>query len=279
MNKKMKKSIIIGMVFLIGLSAFSQSREKIKGDRAVVTVSKDLDKKINAVEVADNITVSISRGNKNSYDLTTDGNLVDVVEFVVLNDVLKIFTSKKISSYKKLEVNLKVIEIHRIILKDDAFVKTDRKMSFDKILIDGNNSSKFDMEIETNDIQINMYKNSGGKINLKAKNLQIDMKDRSDLKGKINTDNLKVSLKNKSELTLSGGSKHSDFRLENYASLEAKRMDSRTAVLFSSNTSDVNLKVSKKLEITSEGRSKIYVYGKPDIQLKGLTDKSKIIKK
>lgn len=267
------------MVFFVASLGFSQSGEKIKGNRAVVTVSKDLDKKFNAVEVADNITVFISQENKNSYVLNTDENLVDVVEFLVINDVLKIFTSKKISSYKKLEVNLKVIEINRIILKDDALVKTDRKMSFDKILIDGNDSSKFDLEIETNDIQINMYKNAGGKIGLKAKNFQIEMKDRTDLKGKINTDNLKVSLKDRAQLTLSGDSNHSDFRLENSSAMDAKKMDSKTAVLFSSNTSDVNLKVSKKLEITSEGKSKIYVYGKPEIQLKGLTDKSKIIKK
>lgn len=56
-------------------------------------------------------------------------------------------------------------------------------------------------------------------------------------------------------------------------------MDSRTAALFSSNNSDVYLRVSRKLEVTSEERSKIYVYGKADIQLKGFTDKSKIIKK
>lgn len=168
-----------------------------KISRVLVTQSKALEKNFNALEIADNITVSISRGYKNSYVLNTDENLVEEVQFVVLNVVLKIFTSKKISNFKKLEVNLKVIGIDRIILRDDAFVKTDRKQSFYKILIDGTNSSKFDLELETNDIQINMYKNAGGKIRLKAKNLQIEMMDRSDLKGKINTGNLKVSLKDR----------------------------------------------------------------------------------
>ena len=275
----MKKSIILLLVFLIGSIGYSQSKDKIKGNKEVVEISNDLDKKFNTLEIADNITVSISRGNKNSYVLIADENLVEEVQFMVINNVLKIFTSKKISSFKKLEVNLKVIGIDHIILRDDAVVKTDKKLSFDKILIDGNNSSKFDMEIETNDIQINMDKNADGKIKLKAKNLQIEMKDRTDLKGKINTDNLKVSLKNKAQLTLSGHSKHSDFRLENSADLDAKKMDSGTAVLFSSNTSDVYIRVSRKLEVTSDGRSKIYVYGKADVQLKGFADKSKIIKK
>jgi hypothetical protein len=204
---------------------------------------------------------------------------VEEVQFVVLNNVLKIFTSKKISSFKKLEVNLKVSGIDHIILRDDAIVKTDKKLSLDKILIDGNDSSKFELEIETNDIQINMDKNAGGKIKLKAKNFQIDMKDRTDLKGKINTDNLKASLKNRAQLTLSGDSKNSEFRLEDSADLDAKKMDSRTAVLFSSNNSDVYIRVSRKLEVTSDGKSKIYVYGKADVQLTGFTDKSKIIKK
>jgi hypothetical protein len=275
----MKKSIIIVLVLFIGSMVYSQSKDKIKGNRDVVSIAMDLDKNFNAVEIDDNITVSLSQGNKNSYILTTDKNLVDEVQFVVVNDVLKIFTSKKISSFKELEVNLKVMGIDQIILRDDAVVKSDRSLSFDKILIDGNNSSKFDVELEANELQIKMYENAGGKMDLKAKNLQIEMKDRTDLKGKINTDNLKISLKNRAQITLSGDSKNSDFRLENSAELDAKKMDSGTAVLFSSNTSDIYIRASKKLEVTAEGRSKIYVYGKADIQLKNFTDKSKIIKK
>jgi len=275
----MKNSIIILLIFFIGSIGYSQSKDKIKGNREVVSETKDLDKKFNALEIADNITVSISRGNKNSYVLNTDENLVEEVQFVVLNNVLKIFTSKKISNFKKLEVDLKVIEIDRIILRDDAIVKTDKKLSLDKILIDGNDSSKFELELEATAVQIKMYKNAGGKINIKAKNLQLEMKDRTDLKGKINTDNLKASLKNRAQLTLSGDSKNSEFRLEDSADLDAKKMDSRTAVLFSSNNSDVYIRVSRKLEVTSDGKSKIYVYGKADVQLTGFTDKSKIIKK
>lgn len=244
-----------------------------------MTESKDLDKKFNALEVSDNITVSISTGNKNTYVLKTDANLVDEVQFIVINNVLKISTSKKISNFKELEVNLQVVEINRIILKDDAIVKTDKTLKCDYILVDANNSSKFDLEIEADDIQVNMYKNSYGKISFEAKNLQLEMNDRTDLKGKIDTDKLKVILKNKAELTLSGDSKDSEFRLENSADLDAKKMDSRNAVLFSSNSSDVYLKVSRNLDVTSDGKSKIYVYGKGDVHLKGFTDKSQIIKK
>jgi len=275
----MKKSIIILLVFFIGSIGYSQSKNKIKGNREVVSISMDLDKKFNSLEIDDNITVFLSQGNKNSYVLTIDDNLVDEVQFLVVNNVLKIFTSKKISSFKKLEVNLKVSGIDQIILKDDAIIKSDRKLSFENILIDGNNSSKFDMELEADDVQIKMYKNAGGKIDIKAKNLQIEMKDRTDFKAKINTDNLKATLKNRAQLTLSGDSKNSEFRLEDSADLDAKKMDSRTAVLFSSNNSDVNIRASRKLEVTSEGKSKIYVYGKADVQLTGFTDKSKIIKK
>ncbi len=275
----MKKSIIILLVLFIGSIGYSQSKNKIKGSREVVAISMDLDKKFNALEIDDNITVFLSQGNKNSYVLTIDDNLVDEVQFLVVNNVLKIFTSKKISSFKKLEVTLKVSGIDQIILKDDAIIKSDRKLSFDNILIDGNNSSKFDLELEATAVQIKMYKNAGGKINIKAKNLQLEMKDRTDLKGKINTDNLKASLKNRAQLTLSGDSKNSEFRLEDSADLDAKKMDSRTAVLFSSNNSDVYIRVSRKLEVTSDGKSKIYVYGKADVQLTGFTDKSKIIKK
>ena len=63
----MKKSIIILLVLFIGAIGYSQSKNKIKGSREVVAISMDLDKKFNALEIDDNITVFLSQGNKNSY--------------------------------------------------------------------------------------------------------------------------------------------------------------------------------------------------------------------
>jgi hypothetical protein len=57
----MKKSIIILLVFFMGSIGYSQSKDKIKGNREVVSESKDLDKKFNSEEITDKITVSISR--------------------------------------------------------------------------------------------------------------------------------------------------------------------------------------------------------------------------
>ena len=42
---------------------------------------------------------------------------------------------------------------------------------------------------------------------------------------------------------------------------------------------DVYVYAGKDLELFAEGKSNIYVYGDPKIEVKGLTDKSKIIKK
>lgn len=105
------------------------------------------------------------------------------------------------------------------------------------------------------------------------------MKNRSDLKAKFDTPNLKVNLENSADLKLDGSSNHAEYNLKDSSNLNAKKLKSQTAILNSKNRSDIHVDASKQIEIDAEGKSKIYVYGNPEINVKGLTDKSRIIKR
>ena len=255
------------------------SQEKIKGDREVVSVTKNLDQNFKTLDVTDNISVILNSGKANSYTLTADQNLQEIVEFVIENNVLRISTSAKITRNKKLEVNLTVKNLERITLKDDASIKTSKKLKTDRILIDADNSSKFDLDLDAKEIQVQMLEKASGKIDVKANDLQIEMNDRTSFNGSLNVNSVMVALNDKADLKLRGKSKNSSFNLKRSSEVDARRLNSNTAVIESSNTTEISLKVSRKLEINAADKSKVYVYGNPDIQLKGLTNKAHVIKK
>lgn len=245
----------------------------------MVSVTQSLNQNFKALEIADNISVILISGNANSYILTADQNLQDIVKFVIDNNVLRISTSTKITRNKKLEVNLTVKDLERISLKDDARLKTAKKLKIDKILIDADNSSKFDLDLDAKEIMIRMHEKTSGKIDLKAKDLQLEMNDRANFKGKLNVNTLMASINDRSDLDLRGKSGRSFFNLKKSADVDAKNLKSTTAVIESSNTSEISLRVSRKLEINAADKSQVIVYGKPDIELKGFTDKSRVIKR
>ncbi len=265
-------------IFLANISV-AQKMEKIKGDKEVISVTNSIDEEFSTLEINDNVKVTIAQSNKNSYVLTTDQNLAEVVSFDVQNGVLKIHTTAKITGSKKLEVFLSVKGISSIILNDDAELETQGTLESDIFSLTGNQSTKFDLDIESKNANIILTKNSGGKIDLKSKDVTVNISDRSDLKGKMDADNLSAQLSKSAQMVMDGKVNNATFSLKNSADLKAKKMKTGTAILNASNNTDIFLHATKDLVIDAEGKSKVFVYGNPKIEVRGLTDHSRIIKK
>tara|TARA_R100000935_G_scaffold50690_1_gene76739 strand:+ start:2493 stop:3320 length:828 start_codon:yes stop_codon:yes gene_type:complete len=272
---------LICFIILASLSftVYAQKMETIRGDREVVSISKSIDQDFSALEINDNLKVTLIQSKKNSYILTTDKNLVEAVSIEVNNGILRLHNTTKIVNSKKLEIILNVKEISKIILNDDAELKTLKTLSLNLLSLTGNHSSKFDLDIESKNINIVLNKNSGGKINAKSKEVTMNITDRSDLKGKLNTHNLTAHLSKSAQLDMDGKVNNADFNLKNAAELKGKKMKIGTAILNASNKTDIYIHATKNLVIDAEGKSKVYVYGNPKIDLKGLTNSSRIIKK
>jgi len=275
----MKK--VLSLIVFLGLmtACMAQKPEKIKGDKDVVSVTNSIDKEFHVLEVNNNLKVTIAQSNRNSYVLTTDKNLAEVVSFDVLNGVLKIHTTAKITGSKKLEVFLSVKEITELILNDDAEVESQGELSSEMFSLLGKESSKFDLDLKTEDISIILSKNSGGKLKLKSKNVTVNLGDRSDLKGKLDADNLTVQLSKSAQMDMDGKVNTAIFNLKGSADLKGKKLKANTATLNAANNTDIYVHATKELVIDAKGKSKVYVYGNPKIEVKGLTDKSRIIKK
>ncbi|SHJ84640.1 Putative auto-transporter adhesin, head GIN domain [Arenibacter nanhaiticus] len=276
------KVIILFLMVLIGFpnDILAQKRDKIKGDKEVISISEEIKDQFEKIEVADNITVILQHGSRNSYILTTDQNLVAEVDVRVEGDVLKIFTKSKIVNSKKLEIYLSVKNLNFLIVKDNAFVKNSKKIALENLHISLRNSSKVDLKLEVkHNTEINMSDNTGGKLSFSSHDVLINMKNRTDLKAKLNCKKLAVTLEKSAGLKLNGDADNATYTIEGSSNLDAKKMKTRYASLDSKNRTDIYINASKNIEITAAGKSTIFVYGNPNIKIVGFTDSSKIIKK
>lgn len=276
---KTRVSFIVMILMIFPLLVMPQNR-KAKGNKEVVSITKDLKENIEKVEISDNLNVEIQKSGRNSYVLTTDENLADLVVIRVQGNTLKIHTRTKIVKSKKLEVFLKLGKLNEIILNDDAELKLTDNFNSENMRVVLNHKSQLEMDqqVEEN-IEILLADKSSAKLDLQSKNVVINSKGNSSLKAKIDVKDLKMMLDKSADAKMEGKVDHVNFNLEDRSNLNAKKLKANTAVLISKNKADIYVQASKSIEIDAEGKSKIYVYGNPDIKIKGFTDKSRIIKK
>lgn len=275
----MKKNTIFLLLVLVSLSLTAQKKPSIKGNKLVSEISRVIPEKFNALEVDDGLEITLEQGSDSRYHLITDDNLVDIVKISVRDSILHIYTTHKINSSKKLEISLTVAALEHIILKNDAKVKGKGRLDSDRMYLSAYNSSGFDLDLKADDITVSMHRNSGGKLKCHSENLTINMNDRSDLKANASVDIIRVTLNKSAQLNLDGDGEYGAFNLKDSSELDARGMKVQAADLYTSNTSDVYVHARKNLELYAQGKSNIYVYGNPQVDVKGLTDKSKIIKK
>lgn len=275
----MKKHIIFFCAAFGFLSLAAQKKEKISGNKEVALLMQDIQGNFNALEVNDDLEVSIRQGGNNSYTLNADSNLHTVVQFVVIDSILKVYTTEKITSSKKLEIDLTVKGLEHLIIKHGSKVNTSGTLHADRFYLNGYNGSRFELDIEAADVTVALHRDSGGKLMTDSENTTIVMNDRTDLKASVIANKLRVTLNNTADLVLSGDAEYAAFSLKKSSKIDGKKMNVESADLYTSNNSDVYVNASRNLEVYAQGKSNVYVYGDPNLEIKGLTDKSKIIKK
>jgi len=275
----MKKTIGLLLAITLTTSSFAQKKPKIKGNKEVVTTTHTIATGFNALEVDDALELVLVQGSQNLYTLTTDQNLQDIIQVTVKDSILKIYSTNKITSSKKLEINLNFINLEHITLKNDAKIEGQGKFESSVMYINAYNSSRFELDIKAEEVIVTMQRNAGGKLKVRSTNTTIAMNDRTDLKASIVADKTTVTLTKSAQLYLEGDSEIVAFNLKDSAELNARKLKASSADLYTSNSSDVYVYAGKNLELYAQGKSTIYVYGDPKMEIKGLTDKSRIIKK
>ena len=178
-----------------------------------------------------------------------------------------------------MEIGLTFINLEHITLKNDAEVEGEGRLESDVMYLNAYNSSKFDLDFRAEEVVVTLQRNAGGKLKARSTNTTIVMNDRTDLKASITADKTTVTLTKSAQLNLRGDSDMVAFNLKDKSELDARKMKASSADLYTSNNTDVYVYAGKNLELYAKGKSNIYVYGDPKIEVKGLTDKSKIIKK
>jgi len=272
------KLLLVVIFCLTMLPVAAQKKAKIKGSKIVVDVFENLDA-FNEIEINDGLEVSLMQTNANGYSLKIDSNLVDVVKFKVMDSVLKIYQTHRITSSKKLELAVTFQNLNKMTLRNGAKIEGQNKFILDSLAMTVSDNSNFELDVESQQTTIILNGSSKGKLQIKSNEVKITLNDNAFLRGSLSIEDLDLTLNERSDINVEGDVINMNLITTGSTDIKAKNLKTTNASLQASNSSDIYLYVSKELGIYAKGKSNIYVYGTPHITVDGLNDKSQIIKK
>ena len=275
----MKKYTLLLLLSIFSIVSFAQKKEKIKGNKNVTTVTNGFEEGFTAIEISDNLKVTLTRSLLNSYTLTTDENLHKVIKFTVNEGLLRVYTTSNIVSSKKLDLTLSLNNLESILLKDDAELKNDKAFDSNTIAINAQNSSKFEIELKANQATITMLNDAKGKLKLHADKTTITMGDKTNLDAEVNSDATNASLSRSANLKLDGNSDKVTFNTIDSSELDARRLKVSSADVNTTDKSELHIDARKNLAIEAKDKSKIFVYSEPRIDIKKFADRAEIIRR
>lgn len=275
----MKQIITLALCGILTISCAAQKKPKIKGDKNVVDITEAIDQGFNKIEIDGAFEVDLLPAAKPFYRIETDFNLSRVIQFKVEDSVLKIYTDYNITSSRKLKIELSASNIEAITLKNDAKIESKRKLESKKMVLTANESSRFDLDIEADSIAVNIVKNAGGKLKLAGKTTDIKMNGRTDLKVRNSSDKLVISIADNGDLDIEGNSDSGKYNLADGSQLKAKKLRVNKVSINLSDRAFAEIFVAKNLEVYAKDKSKIELWGTPEIDVKGLLNDAEIEKK
>ncbi len=271
----MKKFLVL-LLCLTTAIAYSQRKPKIKGNKAVTDVREELPP-FHAIELDDDLTITLQRSANSGYRITADDNLIDVLKFAVEDSTLVVSSFYKITGKKKLEITIDYNDLRSITMQDGR-IEMEDLLSTDELRVNLFGSSKLQLNASAPVMLINMEGNSSGDFNLDSDSLNITLRDRSTSKIYTAGGNTTLNMFKNAAAQMEGTTNILTLHMYENSDLKADIFEAATVMATLEDSPAARVYAFKDLTLSSRGSSKTYLYGNPKITISEFLDTSELHK-
>lgn len=276
----MKKFSFTILAVLFTVVAFAQKKERIRGSKNVTVTQKEIPI-FETIEVEDNIEVYLIKGTSQSMEIEADDNLHEVIKTEVTATTLRVFTSKEISSYKKLIVRITYIDaLKQILARHEAVVYATQELELDSVTVKNLDFSRSYLNVKAKNFVLTMNDKSKAEINVKSDNTTIELSKYADLKALIASPAVKIDMYQKTTAAIEGDANTAQIRVDNTAVLTAKKFAVKNLELTAESYTKCSVMITETLALSASGKTEVDLYGTPEnVTMKKFADSAVITKK
>lgn len=275
----MKKYTAILLLLLSTTLLFAQKKEKIKGSKTVTVEQR----KVGAFEsltVEDNLEVYLERGERTELKIEADENLHDIISLDLSDNLLRIYTTKQATNYKKLIVRVTYTnDLNMVTSKNETTVNAIQEILVNDLTLKAHDASKLFLNVNAKNFVLQSDDKSKTELNLKSENTTIELSKNASLKALVTTTDLKVDMYQKSDATIEGDAANAIIRLDNNSSLTGNKLTIKNVDVTTESYSNCSVNAVTTVIIDAANKSEIQLVGAPKIEIRKFADEAKLIKK
>jgi hypothetical protein len=275
----MKKVLLIVTLLIATNITFAQKKEKIKGSK-IVTIEKKKIENFNAIEVSDELEITLIKGTECGLEIEADDNLHEAIAIEIVDGAMKIATTKEISSAKKVSIRITYTDSFKsVTTKNESSIIALSEIELAGIEFKSFDNSKLFLNAKVGSFKLQMNDKSYAEINLKSDESTISLSKSAKLKALIASISLSIDMYQKTTATVEGDTEKLKLRLDNNANFIGNNLTSKEAEISSESYTNASINALNTLKIAASGKSEIVIYGEPKIEVEKFSDSATLQKK
>ena len=275
----MKKNTALLLLLLVTTLTFGQRREKIKGSKIVTTSVKEVGE-FDGIEADDNLEVYLERGEKNEIKIEADDNLHDIIGMDLREKVLRLYTSKESTIFKKLIVRVTYTKsLKSVIVKNDAVVYAIQELQLDDITFNTFDYAKLFLNVNSKKFTLFADDKSKTELNLKSEDANLQLSKNSSIKTLVSAIKFKCDLYQKSVANIEGIAEKATIRLDNNSIFTGTKFTLKEANITAENYAVGTVLAETTVSIALGDKAELSLLGSPAITLTRFSEEAKLLKK
>ena len=275
----MKKYTAILLLLLSITFTFAQKKEKIKGSKTVTIEQREVGN-FESLTIEDNLEVHLERGEKTEVKIEADENLHDIISMDLRDNMLRIYTTKQATNYKKLIIRVTYSGgLNLITSKNETTVNAIQEILLNDLTLKAYDTSKLFLNVNAKNFVLQSDDKSKIELNLKSENTTIELSKNASLKALVATTDLKVDMYQKSEAIIEGDATNAIIRVDNNSSFTGNKLAVKNVDVTTESYSNCIVNAVTTVIIEAADKSEIQLVGAPKIEIRKFADEAKLIKK
>lgn len=275
----MKKNTVLFLLLLVTTLTFAQKREKVKGSKIVTTSVKEVGD-FDGIEADDNLEVYLEKGEKNEIKIEADDNLHEIIGMDLRDRILRLYTSKESTIFKKLIVRVTYTKsFKKVIAKNESIIYAIQELQLDDITFNSFDYSKLYLNINSKKFSLIADDKSKSELNIKSEDAVLQLSKNASVKSLVSAIKFKCDLYQKANATLEGIAEKATIRLDNNSTFTGSKFTLKDANVTAESYATASVLADTTISIAVGDKAELSLFGNPKIELTRFSEEAKLIKK
>jgi hypothetical protein len=274
--KNLMSFAVVLCALLLATPALGQRKPRIRGNRVVVSIDRELPPFSHLV-LEDDLEVQLRPGASESVRIEADDNLVDILRFDLDGDTLRIASFYNITAKKQLDLTLSYTRLESIQVTAGNLTGAD-PVKADQMNVRVGEGGRARLEILGTLVSVDLEENASADLRLRADSVALRATGRADAHLYSQGGGLMLELTGSASLVVDGDSPGLQAVLSGNTRLEAQGLEALEASVTLGESSHGRIRAADHLSYEGSGDSRLFVYGQPRVTVRGFRDRAELRK-